>query len=331
MKSNLTLVEKGTRFLVNYSALIVLAILIAVFGTLNPSAFFSLNNLQNIFVQASPGGVVALALTTTMIVGEFDLSVGYMASLAGLLFFGFMVNHHDSFLISVLYALGATSFLGLISGIIVSRLKVNAFIGTLGIGFVAVGIVYSFSNGALITGKTPPIVDTLGLGTILNIQNLTLLWFFCIAILWIVTERTPLGIHMRAIGGHARAAELVGLPVAKIRMYAFICSAFLAGFGGIMLSMRLGSGEPNAGNGYLLDGFSATFLGRGFYRPGEFSVPGTVVGALILQVGYNGLAIIGMPTAAKYYFSGGTLVIALALGTIAGNYHFKLNDRRKKK
>jgi ribose transport system permease protein len=331
MKSNLTFVEKGTRFLVNYSALIVLAVLIVVFGTLSPSAFFSLNNLQNIFVQASPGGVVALALTITMIVGEFDLSVGYMASLAGLLVFGFMVNHHDSFILSVFYSLGATSLLGLISGLIVSRLKVNAFIGTLGIGFVAVGIVYSFSNGALITGKTPHIVDTLGLGSIIKIQNLTLVWICCIAILWVVTERTPLGVHMRAIGGQARAAELVGLPVAKIRMWAFVCSAFLAGFGGIMLSMRLGSGQPNAGNGYLLDGFSATFLGRGFYRAGEFSVPGTVVGALILQVGYNGLAIIGMPTAAKYYFSGGTLVVALALGTIAGSYHFNLNDRKRKK
>ncbi len=328
---NLSPVERAIRVTVRYSALIVLFLLIVFFGIKSPSAFFSSNNLQNIFVQAAPGGVAALALTTTMIVGEFDLSIGYIASLGGLLFFGFMINHHLGFLPAVLAALAITIVLGCFSGFVVSRLKVNAFIGTLGVGFVAVGIIYSFSNGAMIAGNAPKIVDTLGLGTTFNVQNLTLLWVFWIIVLWVITERTPVGTHMRAVGGHSKAAELVGLRVSRLRMGSFIGSAFLAGLAGIMLSMRLGSGEPNAGDGYLLDAFSATFLGRGFYRPGEFNVPGTVVGALILQVGYSGLAIIGMPTAARYYFAGGTLILALALGTVAGNFHFKLTDKRNKR
>lgn len=330
-ENSLSPLERAIKVIVSYSALIVLVLLIVIFGILSPDAFFSSNNLQNIFVQAAPGGVAGLALTTTMIVGEFDLSIGYIASLGGLLFFGFMINHHLGFLESLIVTLTITTVLGCISGFVVSRLKVNAFIGTLGVGFVAVGMIYSFSNGAMIAGNPPKIVTTLGLGASLNIQNLTLLWVFWIIVIWAVTERTAVGTHMRAVGGQSKAAELVGLNVSRLRMGAFIGSAFLAGFAGIMLSMRLGSGEPNAGDGYLLDAFSATFLGRGFYRPGEFNVPGTVVGALILQVGYSGLAIIGMPTAARYYFAGVTLILALALGTIAGNYHFKLTDKRNKK
>jgi ribose transport system permease protein len=203
-----------------------------------------------------------------------------------------MVNDHLNFMFSLFASLGVAIALGTVSGFVVSRLKVNAFIGTLGIGFVAVGIIYSFSNGAMIAGNPPEIVNTLGLGSTFNIQNLTLIWIFLIIILWMITERTSIGIHMRAVGGQAKAAELVGLKVPRIRMGAFISSALLAGVSGIMLSTRLGSGEPNAGDGYLLDAFSATFLGRGFYRPGEFSIPGTVVGSLILQTGYTGLAII---------------------------------------
>jgi ribose transport system permease protein len=305
------------KILVSYGALIVLAAIVVVFGALRPEAFFSANNIQNLFLQAAPGGVVALALTLTMIIGEFDLSIGYMASLAGVVVFQAMTEWGTGFLEAVAISLAIALVMGAVSGAVVAKLEINAFVGTLGVGLLAVGLNYEIGGGSTVSGSVPSIVSTIGLGKSAGVANLTLIWLVIALLLWTLTERTRAGVHLRAVGGNSRAARLTGLHVPRLRWTAFMGSALLAATGGIMLATRLGSGEPTGGDGYMLDAFAAAFIGRGFYRPGEFNVPGTVVGALILQTGYTGLAILGQPTSYRYFFSGLIIIVALGIGSLA--------------
>lgn len=307
--------DRLLQILIGYGSLLVLVVLVIVFAASSPAGtFLSLANFRNIAAQSAPVGLVALAETITLIAGEFDLSVGYVCSLSGILFFGFMVNQHMAFAPALGLTLLAAAALGVVSGAIVSKLGINAFIGTLGVGIVAVGFNYAYGGGATVAGDVPNIVSQLGLGISAGLSNVSWVWLALAAGLWLFTEQTPYGIHLRAVGGNKDAARLAGVRVSRLKWLAFAASAVLAALGGCLLAMQLGSGEPTAGDGYLLDAFAASFLGTGFYRPGEFTVPGTIVGVLILQVGYNGLAVLGQPTSARYLFEGAILIFSLGIG-----------------
>jgi ribose transport system permease protein len=304
------------QILTGYSSALMLVVLLVVFASMTFSDFATAENFRNIFAQAAPGAMVALAETLTMVVGEFDLSVGYVSSLAGVMFIGFMVNQHMGFLEALLLTLVVAAGFGLLNGVIVVKLGVNAFIGTLGVGIAAVGVNYLYGGGATMAGTLPNVVTQLGIGSA-GLSYVAWVWLGVAVALWLYSEQTRPGIHSRAIGGNQNASRLAGLRVSRLKLAAFIMAAVLAASGGILLATQLGSGEPTAGDGYLLDAFAAAFLGTGFYRAGEFSVPGTVLGALVLEVGFNGLAILGYPTAARYLFEGGILVLALGIGAVA--------------
>ncbi len=295
---------------------IVLLALLAFFVAAAPGTFGTLDNFRNILSQAAPGALVAFGLTTVLIVGEFDISVGYVASLAGVLFFGLMVHQGLPFPAALILTLSVGACLGLASGLIVTGLGVSAFVGTLGVGIIALALNYVYGGGASVAGETPAIVSQIGLERTFGIPNTVLVSLVIAIVLAVYSEGTVPGIRSRAVGGNQQSARLASINVPRLRILAFVMSAVLATSGGILLSTQLGSGEPTAGNVYLLDAFAAAFLGTGFYRSGEFSIPGTIIGVLILQVGYTGLAVLGQPTALRYLFEGLILIFALALGSV---------------
>jgi ribose transport system permease protein len=308
--------ERALTFLGSWGNGIVLMALIAVFVIAAPSTFGTLDNFRNILSQAAAGSLVAFGLTTVLIVGEFDISIGYVASLAGVLFFGLMVHQDLPFPAALILTLAVGAGLGLLSGLIVTGLGVSAFVGTLGVGIIALGLNYLYNGGASVAGETPHIVSQIGLERTFGIPNTVLIAATIGVLLAVYSEGTVPGIRSRAVGGNPQSARLASVNVPRLRILAFVVSGLLATSGGILLSTQLGSGDPTAGNVYLLDAFAAAFLGTGFYRAGAFSIPGTIVGALILQVGYTGLAVLGQPTATRYLFEGVILVFALALGSV---------------
>jgi|SRR5579859_233706 len=308
--------DRAFKLVLSWGSGIVLVALVGAFVIAAPTTFATPDNARNILSQAAPGALVAFGETIALIVGEFDISVGYVASLCGVLFTGFMVNQHFGFTEAVLLTLAVAGSLGLISGLVVTRLGVNALVGTLGVGIMALGLNYLYGGGATIAGPTPNIVSQIGYGRSFGIPNVVLIWLALAVVLWLFSEGTVTGIHSRAVGGNQQSARLASIKVRQLKTLAFVMSALLAACGGMLISAQLGSGEPTAGDGYLLDAFAAGFLGSGFYRAGEFSIPGTVVGVLILQVGYTGLAVLGQPTALRYLFEGLILIFALALSSV---------------
>jgi len=141
-----------------------------------------------------------------------------------------------------------------------------------------------------------------------------------LAILWVILNKTDLGQKMQAVGGNIEAARLSGIRVDRVKMFAFATAGVCAAITGTLLSSLLGSGTLAAADGYLLDAFAAVFLGSATLRDGEFHILGTLIGVLIIAVGFNGLSIFGAPTFFQPIFKGAILVLAVGLSTLARRY-----------
>ncbi|SDL13798.1 ribose transport system permease protein [Tessaracoccus oleiagri] len=303
-----------------YGTLIAMALLIVIFTFSVPNwAFISPNNLLNIVNQSALTAIIASGLTIVLVVGEFDLSVGYAASLAGVLVTGLMVNQGLAMPLAIIVVLLIGGTAGAANGLLVTKAKVNAVVATLGIGTILVGLTYGYSAGSPIVLLPPEFVQ-LTLGRFLGIQNPIWIMLIVLAALWVLLNRTPMGQRIQAVGANAEAAKLAGIRVDRSKISAFVIAGVCAALTGILLASLLGSGTISAADGYLMDSFAAVFLGSATLRNGEFHILGTLIGVLVVNVGFNGLSMMGTATFWQYIFKGGILVLAVALSTIARRY-----------
>ena len=303
-----------------YGTLIMMALMILFFSLAAPAAFPTLSNLVNIVNQASLTAIIAGGLTVALIVGEMDLSVGYAASLAGVLVTGLMVNQHLPVLPAIGLVLGVGSLIGLTNGLIVTKLRVNAVIATLGMGTMLVGLNYAYSTGAPIATGVPDVFLQIALGKTLRIPNDVLIMLAVLIVLWLLVNRTDLGQQIQAVGGNVVAARLSGIRVDRMKILGFTVAGVCAALTGVLLASLIGSGTTGAADSYLMNSFAAVFLGSATLKDGEFHIPGTFIGVLIIGIGFNGLAILGAPTFYQYIFQGAILIVAVALSTVARRY-----------
>ena len=300
-----------------FATIIGLVAMILAFSLLSPRAFPTVNNFTNVLNQASLVMILAGGLTLAVIVGELDLSVGFAASLHGILVTGFIVHDKLPIPLALLLVLGAGAFIGLVNGLIVTKLRVNSVIATLGTGTIITGLAFAYSAGVPIVAGVPEAFLQLSLGRWLwGIPNNIVIMAIVLAALWILVERSALGQEIQAVGGNTNAARLSGINVDRIKIIGFVISGICAALTGILLASRLGSGTTSAADSYLLTAFAAVFLGSATLRDGEFHVLGTFVGALIIAFGFNGLNIFGAPTYSQYIFQGAILIVAVGLSSL---------------
>ncbi|MGO9418537.1 ABC transporter permease [Roseiarcus sp.] len=310
-------VKAGLAVFARYATIIGLALMIVVFSILSPDAFPTFSNFINVLDQASLAMIISGGLTLALIVGEMDLSVGYAASLHGVLVTGLIV--HDELPISlamaIVIALGA--LVGAANGLIVTKLRVNSVIATLGVGTIIVGLAYAYSSGVPIVAGVPEAFLQLTLGRwFFGIPNPIIFMALVVVTLWALVERTAIGQEIQAVGGNEAAARMAGISVDRIKVLGFVISGMCAALTGALLASRLGSGTTSAADSYLLTAFAAVFLGSATLRDGEFHVLGTLVGTLIIVFGFNGLNIFGAPTFSQYVFQGAILIIAVGLSSL---------------
>ncbi|MBX3194476.1 MAG: ABC transporter permease [Schumannella sp.] len=299
-----------------YGTLIGLALMLIVFTLRAPTVFPTLTNFTNILAQGSLTAIIAAGLTYALVVGEFDLSIGYAASFAGLLVVGFMAIQGMPIWLAIALMLVIGAGLGAVNGILVTKVRINAVIATLGVGTILIGAAFAYSPFPIVT-NIPPEFSLLSLGRVIGVPNSIPIMVIVLAILWVILNKTDLGQKMQAVGGNMEAARLSGIRVDRIKIFAFVVAGVCAALTGIMLSSLLGSGTSSAANGYLLNAFAAVFLGSATLRDGEFHIVGTLVGVLIIVVGFNGLSIFGAPSWAQQVFSGGILILAVGLSTLS--------------
>jgi len=309
--------ERLLRFLGRYETPLVLAALLIIFSVIEGSNFMSVSNLQNVLVQTAIGMVIALGLTVVLTVGEFDMSIGYTASFAGMLMadnFSGGVGH-KLFAIVLVVAVGA--LVGLLNGLVVAKLGVNALVGTLGVGSLVVGVNY------LLTDGSPILLDPSGVGLTKIYESL---WVFkwpivilavIAGIMWVLHNRTTLGLEIQAVGGNRTASLLSGIRVHRVVIMSFVICGMLAAVGGILITANIGSSQVTCGDGFLLESFAACFLGSATLRDGEFHVIGTVLGVFTIAVVSNGLAIQGVSASVEYLAQGALLIAAVGMSTAA--------------
>lgn len=304
-----------------YGTIIGLGIMIVALSIAAPDTFLSASNFVNVLTQNSLIAIVACGMTLPLVVGEFDLSVGYQASFAGVMCVGLMSHQGLAMPLAIGLAVALGLVVGLVNGLLVTQLGVNALIATLGTGTVVVGLNYAYTNGVPITllPKNAGFLD-FALGKVAGIPNPIIFMVLAVGLLWVLLNRTVLGQQMQAVGGNHEAARLSGVRVERVRIWAFVIAGLMAAAAGVLLSSRVGSGQLTAGDAYLLNSFAAVFLGSAALRDGEFHILGTLIGVMTVGFGFNGLAILGAPTFFQYIFSGGLLIVAVALSTVARRY-----------
>lgn len=298
-------------WLLRYSTLIVLAIIFCGFS-LFVDRFLTFFNLTNILQQISILGIVGAGLTFGFAAKEIDLSVGFTVGLAGILTPLLLV---DGYGIPVAFgaSVGAGLLVGLINGLLVTKVGIPSLIATLAMGSILFGVNFLFTGGRAIYGGLPEAYTWLGQGRVWGIPVLAFFMIAAVGIAWVAMERTVFGRYIYAVGGNQKAAELSGIRVDFYRITALVLVAVFASIAGLLLAARLGSGQPNVGERFLLDGLATVFIGMTMFRPGTATVIGTFCGALFIGVINNGLNLMGMDTFIQSIVKGIIILVAVAV------------------
>lgn len=312
--------SSAMRLLSAYGTIIVLGLMILIFSVAQPDTFATFRNFRNIFNDMAIATIIAAGLTLPLVGGDFDLSIGYVSSFCGLLVVGLLSNEQWPLPWAILTVIGVGMIIGIVNGVIVSKIGVNAFIATLGTGTIVVGLNYAYSGGIPVQLTRAFSFTDIAIGRIWGVPHLVAIMAAVLLILWILLNGTVQGQHIKAIGFSGDNARRAGISVDRSRIIAFAISGTCAAIGGILMASNLGSGQVSAGDGFMLTSFAAAFLGSAALREGQFHILGTLIGVVTVAVGNNGLAMIGAPIFTQYLFSGSLLVGAVALGGIGRRY-----------
>lgn len=295
-----------------YGLPVILILEIIIFGLLRPGTFLTLDTLQTIAVNQSVAGILAIGVVIPLVIGEFDLSVGANLGLGAIMVVGLTAFNGVPVFLAIILSVAVSALVGLINGLLVSKVGVNAFVTTLGVQSVLTGAVLWYTNGNVIYQGVPKGLVAIGNSTLFGIPYPVIFLIIIVLIMWYVLDQTPFGRYLYAVGGSKEAARLSGLNVGRLTILAFVLAGALAGLAGVILSAKLGSGNPTVGASFLLPGFAAAFLGATAFRPGTFNVLGTIFAVFVIATGIYGLNLLGLPFFVEYVFTGVVLVIAVA-------------------
>lgn len=298
--------------LIEQKSLIALVVLIAVVSLINPH-FFTMDNLLNIFRQTSINAIIAVGMTVVILTSGIDLSVGSVLALCGA-FSASLIAMEVPVFIAIPAALFAGAFLGAISGFIISKGNVQAFIATLVTMTLLRGVTLVYTDGRPISTGFTDTADTfswIGTGYTLGIPVPVWIMLVVFAGAWYLLNHTRFGRYIYAVGGNESAARLSGIDVDKVKIGAYAICGLLAALAGIIVTSRLSSGQPTAGMGYELDAIAAVVLGGTSLMGGKGRIMGTLIGALIIGFLNNALNLLDVSS--YYQMIAKAVVILLAV------------------
>ncbi|EIU7611402.1 ribose ABC transporter permease [Vibrio vulnificus] len=286
-------------WLIEQKSLIALLFLIVVVSFLNPN-FFTVDNILNILRQTSVNAIIAVGMTLVILTAGIDLSVGSVLALCGA-FAASLVAMEVPVLIAVPTALLAGAALGAISGVIIAKGKVQAFIATLVTMTLLRGVTMVYTDGRPISTGFTDTADAFawfGTGYALGIPVPVWLMIIVFAAAWYLLNHTRFGRYVYALGGNESATRLSGINVDKVKIGVYAICGLLAALAGIIVTSRLSSAQPTAGMGYELDAIAAVVLGGTSLMGGKGRIMGTLIGALIIGFLNNALNLLDV---SSYY------------------------------
>lgn len=308
------------------SAIFVLLAGLSVLFTHAEPAFLSVPNLMSVLQGVAVVAILAAAVSITMAVGGFDLSIGATAASAVMAAsYAMVVWHLDAWAcVALVLALGLA--IGALNALLIIVLRVPDLLATLAVNFlltglqliptagrsIATGLV--LPDGSAATGAYDPAFLTLGRSRLFGVVPLPVMIMLAVAVLLHgLTEHTRIGRLLFATGGNEVAARLAGAPTRGLRAFAYLVSAELAAVGGIIVAARVGRGDVSSGASLLLDAVAAALIGYAVLDRRRPNVFGAVVGAVFVGVLLNGLTMLNAPYYTQDFVKGAVLVGALAL------------------
>lgn len=289
--------QKWFNYLGDYGALISLVLIIVLISIISPE-FRTYDNFLSLLRQSSINGFIAFGMTFVILTDAIDLSVGSVLALSTALCAG-MITAGVPAGAAMPASLVIGALLGLISGVLVTRGRLQPFIATLITMTTYRGLTMIYTNGKPISRMGDSILlKSIGKGDIGGIPVPVLLLILIFLFFWFLLSKTTFGRHIYATGSNQKAAELAGVNISKTKIAAYVISGIMAALSGLILLSRLNSAQPTLGSGYELDAIAAVALGGTSMSGGRGKIYGTFIGVLIIAVLNNSLNILGV---SSYY------------------------------
>jgi putative xylitol transport system permease protein len=272
--------------------------------------FMTWRNWSDVLRQTSINGILAVGMTYVILTGGIDLSVGSILAFAGIVS-GLLAEKHGLF-VSLGAGLLCGAALGALNGVAVARLKVPAFVATLGMLSVARGITYIANDGSPVA-DLPDAYLAIGVGKLGPVSTPVLIFALVFLLFWAILRYTTYGRYIYAVGGNEKSAKTSGIGVRKVVFSVYVVSGALSGLAGMILSARTTSALPQAGLSYELDAIAAVVIGGTSLSGGQGSMVGTLFGALLIGVINNGLNLLGVSSYYQQVAKGLIIVLAVLL------------------
>ena len=315
--AGLSLGQKILRLAPVYGLPILTVALIVLFSILLPDTFPTWLNARSILADKSIVALLALAATLPMMAGRIDLTVGFGIVMWHILAISLQVKFGLPWPIAILLVIACAGVVGFLNGVLVEVAQVDAFVATLGTGTILYALALWHTDGRQIIGDLPRAFLAINGMSVFGIPIPAFYVLALAIVLWIVSERLPLGRFIYAIGANEKAAALNGIPVRRYVIGVFVASGVITGLAGCVLGAKLRIGQANVGLDFLLPALVGAFLGSTTIKPGRVNVWGSVCGILILAVGISGIQLFGGAFFVEPLFNGVTLVVAIALAAFA--------------
>ena len=296
------------------STLLALLFIIVIFSIIAPR-YLEISNLMDIMEQGTVNGFLAIGVTCAIITGGIDLSVG-SAMAVSIVTCGRLAVAGVPPLVVVLVGLGLGAFIGVINGVLVTKMKLQPFIATMGTNSVLRGIAYLITGGWPVLNIPKEYREIFQYSIVPNLRMSMIVLVLMSIVYSFVLKKRKTGVYIYAIGSNEEATKLSGVNTDKFKIMAYMLCSMGAAMAGMVTLARLGAGEPTGGEGYELNAIAAAAIGGTSLAGGKGSILGTVLGALILSALKIGLVVVGMDTFYQYIATGLIIIVAVYLEVV---------------
>ena len=288
--------------------------------SIGSSRFYAAENIAAILRQCALVLIIGSGMTLLLIAAEVDLSVGASLAFAGVIAMD-ATNQSGSVWLGALAGILFGGLVGLVNGIVVTRLKVKSLIATIATMMTLQGGVFLYSRQAIQNGRQLPAFSAISTGYLGSLPVPVLIAAIVFACAYVVLRHTLFGRHVFAVGANPRAARLSGLDPERLKIILFVLTGLLTGLSGLILASLMNAGQPTAGRGFELTVIAAVILGGTSLKGGRGSLVGTLLGVLVLQVINNGIIILGWDQELQLVVPGFVIVLAAYLDTVRRRAH----------
>jgi ribose transport system permease protein len=277
-----------------------------------PETFLTAPVWRALLDNTSLTALTAIGVLLPLSAGAMDLAVGAEVGTGAIVVAWLLSKQHLPREASIPITIVIGALIGVVSGLLVTKARIDSFIATLGMSSVLLAIIAWLSDGQQLVNLGPAF-QSLATDQLLGTTYPVWITLLVGLLVWYVLERTSTGRRIYATGGNPAAARLAGVQTATVVVLALAACGAIAGLAGTLVSSRLATGDPTVGPAYLLPAYAAAFLGSTQFRGGRYNVWGTILAVYVLAIGVKGLQLGGAPVWIPDLFNGAALLLAVGL------------------